>query len=82
LTACVLRAAVVGLGWWGQKIVRDLAGSAQVTVMRGIDPRDEGRAFAAQAGLGEMLTNVHTFEAITRSAASGLVEPVAGPTEV
>jgi predicted dehydrogenase len=42
---------VVGLGWWGQKIVRDLADSAHVEVVLGIDPRDEGRAFAEQAGL-------------------------------
>jgi hypothetical protein len=62
--------------------VRDLAGGAHVMVVRGIDPRDEGRAFAAQAGLDEMPANVHTFETIIRSAASGPVEPVAGPTEV
>jgi predicted dehydrogenase len=51
LTAPVLRTAVVGLGWWGQKIVRDLADNAHVQVVLGIDPRDEGRAFAGQAGL-------------------------------
>ena len=51
MTAPVLRTAVVGLGWWGQKIVRDLADNAHVQVVLGIDPRDEGRVFAGQAGL-------------------------------
>jgi predicted dehydrogenase len=47
----VLKTAVVGLGWWGKKIVRDLQGSAHLDVVVGIDPTAEGRAFAEQAGL-------------------------------
>ena len=129
---------MVGLGWWGQNIVRDLTGNAHVTEVRGY-PTAQARAIArgpgrpaclqretsqherrrggtgdrggkpvteffpphpsvrenleqfARAALGratypvsldEMLANVHTFGAITRSAASGRVEAVAHPTEV
>lgn len=42
---------MVGLGWWGQKIVRDLEVSANVRVVLGVDPREESRASAQRAGL-------------------------------
>lgn len=37
LTGGVINAAVVGLGWWGRKVVRDLDGSQYVRVAAGVD---------------------------------------------
>jgi predicted dehydrogenase len=51
LTHVVIRAAVIGLGWWGKKVVGDLADSEHIDVVLGVDPTPEGRAFATQAGL-------------------------------
>jgi predicted dehydrogenase len=39
----VINAAVVGLGWWGRKIVRDLDGSTALTVVAGVDVDAEAR---------------------------------------
>ncbi|MFC4008496.1 Gfo/Idh/MocA family protein [Nonomuraea purpurea] len=47
----MIRTAVVGLGWWGQKIVRDLQDSAYVEVSHGIDPDPGGRERAAETGV-------------------------------
>lgn len=47
----MINAAVVGLGWWGQKIVADLATSAEVRVVLGVDPDPGGRKRAEAAGL-------------------------------
>jgi predicted dehydrogenase len=33
----VINAAVVGLGWWGRKVVQDLAGSEDVQIVAGVD---------------------------------------------
>jgi predicted dehydrogenase len=33
----VIKAAVVGLGWWGRKVVRDLDGSEYVQIVAGVD---------------------------------------------
>jgi predicted dehydrogenase len=33
----VINAAVVGLGWWGRKVVRDLDGSEHVQIVAGVD---------------------------------------------
>jgi predicted dehydrogenase len=43
----VLRAAVIGLGWWGRTIVRTLEGSERLQVVAGVDPAPG----AAEAGL-------------------------------
>ena len=37
------RAAVVGLGWWGQHIIRQTAGSDILHVVRAVGSRDEHR---------------------------------------
>jgi predicted dehydrogenase len=48
----VIRAAVVGLGWWGRTIVQRLQGSKKLRVVRAIDVRPEAaEAFAAEHGL-------------------------------
>jgi predicted dehydrogenase len=33
----VINAAVVGLGWWGRKVVRDLDGSEHIQIIAGVD---------------------------------------------
>jgi predicted dehydrogenase len=43
LTVGVINVAVVGLGWWGGKIVRDLADSDHVRVVAGVDIDPEAR---------------------------------------
>jgi predicted dehydrogenase len=43
LTDCVIKAAVVGLGWWGRKIVRDLEGSEYIEIVAGVDVDPDAR---------------------------------------
>src|SRR4051812_27675288 len=50
--AGMIRAAVVGLGWWGRQIARSLAGSDAVRVVRAVDPdRAAHGGFAREHGL-------------------------------
>ena len=39
----MINAAVVGLGWWGRKVVRDLAGSEHVQIVAGVDVDADAR---------------------------------------
>jgi predicted dehydrogenase len=45
----VIKAAVIGLGWWGRKVVHDLSGSQYVQIVAGVDvdaaARDAMRPF-------------------------------------
>jgi predicted dehydrogenase len=43
LTVGVIKVAVIGLGWWGRKIVEDLADSDIVEVVHGVDPNETAR---------------------------------------
>jgi len=47
LTGGVINVAVVGLGWWGGKVVRDLADSEHVNVVVGVDVAADARAEVA-----------------------------------
>ena len=47
----MINAAVVGLGWWGQKIVADLATSSELKVVLGVDPDPVSRKRAEADGL-------------------------------
>jgi predicted dehydrogenase len=48
----MIRAAVVGLGWWGRTIIQRLQGSKKLRVVRAVDVRPEAaEAFAADHGL-------------------------------
>lgn len=47
----MINAAVVGLGWWGQKIVADLLDSDEVAVVLAVDPSPEARSRAAEHGV-------------------------------
>ena len=47
-----MRAAVIGLGWWGKRIIQALDGNKKITVTRGVDLAPEGlRDFAAKFGV-------------------------------
>ncbi len=43
--------AIVGYGWWGQHMVRRLAGHDGLSVIMVVDPSDERRAQATQTGI-------------------------------
>ncbi len=47
----MIDAAIAGLGWWGKTIARELASSAVIRPVLGIDPSEAGRAAALEAGL-------------------------------
>jgi predicted dehydrogenase len=47
----MIRAAIVGLGWWGQTIARSLASSDVIKPVLGIDPLEPMRAKAAELGI-------------------------------
>ncbi|MBL7258564.1 Gfo/Idh/MocA family protein [Paractinoplanes lichenicola] len=63
----MINAAVVGLGWWGQKIVADLDGSAEIRVVLGVDPSAEAR---------RKITGVRTAAAFADALADDEVEAV------
>jgi predicted dehydrogenase len=46
----MIKTAVIGMGWWGQTILRTLQNNATIVPVLGVDP--EERARAAAAGLG------------------------------
>ena len=48
----MLKAAVVGLGWWGRELVGRLEGSDRIDVLRGVDVNlDATKGFAEASGL-------------------------------
>jgi predicted dehydrogenase len=51
LTAHVIRAAVIGLGWWGQKIIRDLQNNVHVQICLGVDLNQDSRELAEAGGI-------------------------------
>jgi predicted dehydrogenase len=48
----VQRAAIVGLGWWGQQILRHLRGSDVIRIAQAVGHREAHRAIADQHGIG------------------------------
>lgn len=47
----MIKAAVIGLGWWGQHMVRRNAGSAHIRIATAVDSNRERSAFAHEHGL-------------------------------
>ena len=47
----MINAAVIGLGWWGQNILRNLRDSEVIRPILGVDPLDSARASAADLGV-------------------------------
>ena len=80
----MLRAAIIGLGWWGRTIVRTLAGSEAIEVIAGVDPAHDDdlgipRLPSLEAALADkrveaiILCTPHTQHAaqIVQAAAAG-----------
>jgi predicted dehydrogenase len=47
----MINAAVAGLGWWGQHVVRSLAGSEHLRIIKAVETNAARAAFAAEHGL-------------------------------
>ena len=76
----MIRAAVVGLGWWGQRIWTSLRGSERIRVVRGVDVTfDHLGEFAERSGLaltqsyGEVLEDA-AVDAVILTTPHGLHE--------
>ena len=59
----MIKAAIVGLGWWGRTIARDLMSSDRIRPVLGIDPDENGRKAAAEKGIE---TSVRFEDALER----------------
>ena len=47
----MIKAAIIGLGWWGQTFLKTLSNSTVITPVLGVDPMDSARASAAASGI-------------------------------
>ena len=47
----MIKAAVIGLGWWGQTILKALLDNAIIAPVLGVDPKEQPRAAAAALGI-------------------------------
>ncbi|MGA7803602.1 Gfo/Idh/MocA family protein [Bradyrhizobium sp.] len=47
----MIKAAIIGLGWWGQTILRNLANSTVIKPVLGVDPLDSQREAALALGV-------------------------------
>ena len=47
----MIHAAITGLGWWGQHVVRSLAGSEHLRIVKAVETNAARAAFAAEHGL-------------------------------
>ncbi|MGZ3282608.1 MAG: Gfo/Idh/MocA family protein [Xanthobacteraceae bacterium] len=47
----MIKAAVIGLGWWGQTILKTLRNNAIIAPVLGVDPNEQARAAAAALGI-------------------------------
>jgi predicted dehydrogenase len=48
----VIKAALIGLGWWGQTILKNIANSTVIKPVLAVDPLDSARAVASGLGIG------------------------------
>lgn len=65
-----LRTAVVGLGWWGQKIVRSLQDSDRIDVVVGVEPSAEVAAQVSRS------TGIDTVLSLAEAVDRGDIEAV------
>jgi len=47
----MIRAAIIGLGWWGQTLLRNLLNNSIIVPVLGVDPLDQARASASSLGI-------------------------------
>ena len=45
----MINAAVVGLGWWGQNILKNLLNSPVIKPVLGVDPLEQARSLGRSA---------------------------------
>jgi predicted dehydrogenase len=48
----MIKAALIGLGWWGQTILKNIANSTVIKPVLAVDPLDSARAVASSLGIG------------------------------
>ena len=58
----MIKAAVIGLGWWGQTILRNLSNSTTIRPVLCVDPLDSARTAASAFGIE---TSPHFEDALT-----------------
>jgi predicted dehydrogenase len=58
----MIKAAVIGLGWWGQTILRNLSNSTTIRPVLCVDPLDSARTAASAFGVE---TSPHFEDALT-----------------
>lgn len=66
----MIKAAMIGMGWWGKTIARDLAASTAIRPILGIDPEAAGQAAATQLGLK---TSARFEDALTDKSVEALI---------
>jgi predicted dehydrogenase len=47
----MIRAAIIGLGWWGQTILKSLQNNSIIVPVLGVDPLEQARASASALGI-------------------------------
>jgi predicted dehydrogenase len=47
----MIKAAIIGLGWWGQTILKTLTNSAIIAPVLGVDPSQQARSAASALGI-------------------------------
>ncbi len=57
----MIKAAIVGLGWWGQTILRQISNSTIIMPVLGVDPLEPARAAASALGIE---TSAHFNDAL------------------
>src|SRR5438270_4635796 len=66
----MIKAAIIGLGWWGQTILKTLLNSKIIAPVLGVDPLDSARAAASALGVA---TAPRFADALTNSAVDAVV---------
>src|SRR5436305_2816374 len=66
----MIKAAIIGLGWWGQTILKTLSNSKIIAPVLGVDPLDSARAAASALGVA---TAPRFADALTNSAVDAVV---------
>jgi predicted dehydrogenase len=66
----MIKAAVIGLGWWGQTILKSLSDSTVITPVLAVDPLDQARAAASKLGIE---TAPHFADALTNAKVDAVI---------
>src|SRR5436305_1332548 len=66
----MINAAIIGLGWWGQTILKTLQNNAIINPVLGVDPLEQARASASKLGVN---TASRFEDALENSAVEAVV---------